>query len=59
MAALAPATESARTHDLGSVPALRWAIHPESPRLFIRIQIQGTRHDPRQEPYAVALHVRI
>ena len=25
----------------------------------IRIQLQGTRHDPRQEPYAVAPHVRI
>ena len=47
MAALAPATELARTHDLGSVPALRWAIHPESPRLSsaskskVRVMTQG------------------
>ena len=36
-----------RTHDLGSVPALRWAIHPESPRLSsaskskVRVMTQG------------------
>ena len=58
MAALAPATESARTHDRDQFQRyVRRYIRKSAP--VIRIQIQGTRHDPRQEPYAVALHVRI
>jgi hypothetical protein len=47
MAALASATQPALSHDLGSVPALRWAIQPESPRLSsasqstVRVMTQG------------------